>query len=99
MIKAYYHLIKGSNDNDNMALSCHVMSLGSQVHRDPGENERASSWWLAPEPHGSYVANIVSQLDPRCELYIAQIAAYKDEISIQSVVNVGRLLAVFENAA
>ena len=29
MIKAYYHLIKGSNDNDNMALSCHVMSLGS----------------------------------------------------------------------
>src|SRR5271170_2688466 len=31
MIKAYYHLIKGSNDNDNMALSCHVMSSSSLV--------------------------------------------------------------------
>src|SRR5271155_146087 len=27
MMKAYYHLIKGSNDNDNMALSCHVIEF------------------------------------------------------------------------
>ncbi|OIW30896.1 subtilisin-like protein [Coniochaeta ligniaria NRRL 30616] len=36
--------------------------------------ELEAPWWLAPDPHGSQMANIISQLDPHCEFYIAQIA-------------------------
>jgi hypothetical protein len=60
-------------------------------HRNPGPKERESPWWLATDPHGSYVANIVSQLDPLCELYIAQVAVYKNKFSLRSTIQVGAL--------
>ncbi|KAI0539754.1 subtilisin-like protein [Xylaria digitata] len=46
------------------------------------EFEQEASWWLATDSHGSQMANIISQLDPRCILYIAQVtddARYFDE--------------------
>ncbi|KAM3509125.1 hypothetical protein MY11210_006464 [Beauveria gryllotalpidicola] len=39
-----------------------------------GALELEAAWWLATDPHGSQMANIIAQLDPQCELYIAQIA-------------------------
>lgn len=50
--------------------------------------EQETSWWLATDPHGSQMANIISQLDPRCIFYIAQVtddAKYFDEGNVVKV--------------
>jgi hypothetical protein len=68
----------------------HTTVGASFVHEDStmDDKQRESPWWIAADPHGSQVANIIAQLDPRCDLYIAQISVYKNTISISSVVDV-----------
>jgi hypothetical protein len=50
--------------------------------------ELEAPWWLAPDPHGSQMANIISQLDPHCEFYIAQIAEDMRYIKESNVIKV-----------
>ncbi|KAI1136077.1 subtilisin-like protein [Hypoxylon sp. FL0543] len=47
--------------------------------------EHEAPWWLATDSHGSQMANIISQLDPHCVFYIAQItddARYIEENNV-----------------
>ncbi|KAI0837188.1 subtilisin-like protein [Hypoxylon sp. FL0890] len=49
------------------------------------EFEHEAPWWLATDCHGSQMANIISQLDPLCAFYIAQItddARYIEESNV-----------------
>ncbi|XDG09918.1 hypothetical protein ABKA04_009533 [Annulohypoxylon sp. FPYF3050] len=48
--------------------------------------ESEASWWLAVDPHGSQMANIISQLDPFCVFYFFQIANNMNYISTPTVV-------------
>ncbi|KAK3934319.1 hypothetical protein QBC46DRAFT_454278 [Diplogelasinospora grovesii] len=43
-------------------------------------------WWLATDPHGSQMANIISQLDPCCAFYFLQIADDMRYIKEENVV-------------
>lgn len=56
----------------------------SFVHKSNGSKE--SPWWLASDPHGSHIANLVSQLDPCCDLYIAKVAESKNQLQLDQVV-------------
>ncbi|KAI1768444.1 subtilisin-like protein [Hypoxylon sp. FL1150] len=65
------------------SLGSHVVHGRSFVWTSTAkEFEQETSWWLATDPHGSQMANIISQLDPCCIFYIAQVtddARYFDE--------------------
>ncbi|KAF4626456.1 hypothetical protein G7Y89_g11703 [Cudoniella acicularis] len=65
--------------------SGHRVTGRSFVHRNPGKYQRESPWWLATDPHGSHIANIISSLDPRCDFYIAQVGEKKNQISQEAV--------------
>jgi hypothetical protein len=58
----------------------------SFVHKKNGSKE--SPWWLASDPHGSHIANLISQLDPCCDLYIAKVTETKKQLQLDRVVQV-----------
>ncbi|KAJ6444913.1 hypothetical protein O9K51_03315 [Purpureocillium lavendulum] len=59
----------------------------SFVWRDNGKGHQSeASWWLAVDPHGSHMANIISQLDPLCTFYFFQIADNMNYIELPTVV-------------
>jgi hypothetical protein len=51
-------------------------------------HQSEASWWLAVDPHGSQMANIISQLDPSCVFYFFQIADDMNYIELPTVVKV-----------
>ncbi|TGJ82712.1 hypothetical protein E0Z10_g6061 [Xylaria hypoxylon] len=56
------------------------------------EFEQEASWWLATDSHGSQMANIISQLDPRCIFSIAQVtddARYFGKGSVVKLISEG----------
>lgn len=64
----------------------HIVHGASFVHSASGNVQRQSPWWLATDPHGSQVANVIAQLDPVCTLYIAKIADRKSIVSENTVI-------------
>ena len=58
----------------------------SFVHKKNGSKE--SPWWLASDPHGSHMANLVLQLDPCCDLYIGKVTETKKQLQLDQVVQV-----------
>ncbi|KAI1373538.1 subtilisin-like protein [Hypoxylon crocopeplum] len=68
------------------SIDSHVVHGRSFVWTNTAkEFEQEASWWLATDSHGSQMANIISQLDPRCVFYIAQItddARYIEESNV-----------------
>lgn len=56
----------------------------SFVTRDDME----SHWWLSSDAHGTQMAKIISSIDPFCQLYIAKVGDYKDDISVDRVAKV-----------
>lgn len=61
----------------------------SFVWRDNGKGHQSeASWWLAVDPHGSQMANIISQLDPFCMFYFIQIAENMNYIELPNVIKV-----------
>ncbi|UNI23916.1 hypothetical protein JDV02_009707 [Purpureocillium takamizusanense] len=59
----------------------------SFVWRDNGKGHQSeASWWLAVDPHGSQMANVISQLDPSCIFYFVQIADNMNYIELPTVV-------------
>jgi hypothetical protein len=72
-------------------LGHHVYQGQSFVWRDNGKgHESEASWWLAVDPHGSQMANIISQLDPTCLFYFFQIADNMNYIELPTVIKVRR---------
>ncbi|GAP83724.1 putative subtilisin like [Rosellinia necatrix] len=56
------------------SIDSHVVHGRSFVWTNTAkEFEQETSWWLATDSHGSQMANIISQLDPRCIFYMAQV--------------------------
>ncbi|KAI1817758.1 hypothetical protein GGS20DRAFT_531640 [Poronia punctata] len=56
----------------------------SFVLKNDGKSETV--WWLATDPHGSQMANIISQLDPNCELSFYQVAEDMNYITPDTVI-------------
>jgi hypothetical protein len=70
-------------------LQSHKRQGRSFVWRDNGKgHESEASWWLAVDPHGSQMANIISQLDPFCVFYFFQIADNMNYIELPTVIKV-----------
>jgi hypothetical protein len=70
-------------------LQSHERQGRSFVWRDNGNGHQSeASWWLAVDPHGSQMANIISQLDPSCVFYFFQIADNMNYIELPTVVKV-----------
>ncbi|KAL6402599.1 Peptidase S8/S53, subtilisin/kexin/sedolisin [Ilyonectria robusta] len=68
-------------------LQSHERHGRSFVWRDNGKGHQSeASWWLAVDPHGSHMANIISQLDPFCVFYFFQIADDMNYIELPTVV-------------
>ncbi|KFA46532.1 hypothetical protein S40293_09874 [Stachybotrys chartarum IBT 40293] len=68
-------------------LHSHERQGRSFVWRDNGKgHESEASWWLAVDPHGSQMANIISQLDPFCKFYFFQIADNMNYIELPTVI-------------
>ena len=65
-------------------LTCKHIRGASFVYN----NERESPWWLSQEPHGTQMANIIHELDPNCELFIAKVGESKMDIRGDSVIEV-----------
>ncbi len=72
----------------DMGINNHLFSgAGHKVvgrsfaYRGAGLDQRGYPWWLATDTHGSSVANIISRLDPYCDLFIAQVSEDKYSIS------------------
>ena len=38
-----------------------------------GEESRESPWWLASDPHGTQMASLIHNLDPKAKLFIAKV--------------------------
>lgn len=53
-----------------------------------------SPWWLSTDHHGSYMAGIVSHLDPTCDLFICKVAETKDRIGIGRVIQVSDFVSM-----
>jgi hypothetical protein len=52
-----------------------------------------SPWWLSRSAHGTHLAGIIRQLDPFCELYIARVIEYINEIDLDRVTAVSEHLS------
>jgi hypothetical protein len=64
----------------------HSVIGASFVHEHGGSKE--SPWWLASDLHGSHIANIISQIDPCCDFYIAKVTETKKYLDPYRVVQV-----------
>ena len=53
---------------------------------DSGGGE--SPWWFAQHPHGTWVAKIINDLDPHCELLVAKIGDAYSDMTIKRVIKV-----------
>lgn len=70
-------------------LTCRHVTGASFVYNQ----ERESPWWLSKEPHGTQMANIIHELDPHCELFIAKVGETKTDISSDSVLDVSQIFS------
>ncbi len=75
-------------NKDLFSGSGHRVVGRSFAYRGTGSDQRECPWWLATDSHGSAVANIISHLDPCCDLYIAQVSEDKQSISREAVCRV-----------
>jgi hypothetical protein len=55
-----------------------VAASQSFVEEDRINGTRESSWWLASDPHGTQMASIILDIDPRCQLYIAKVGTGRE---------------------
>ena len=77
--------VHGSSDKSNNSSERHLQSQEfltpdnlwaricdgkSFVH----ERDRVSPWYLASNPHGTQMVNLVCAIDPLCQLFVAKIA-------------------------
>lgn len=62
---------------------------GSESFVEDETKTRESSVWLASHPHGTQMASIVTDIDPRCLLYIAKVGTgSKDLVSPDNIAEV-----------
>ncbi len=61
----------------------------SFVHKEDENTE--SPWWLTSDVHGTYMAQLICQLDPFCQIYIAKVSDHKLSLEIERVIEVRRL--------
>jgi len=52
----------------------------------PAFGNKESQYWLATDPHGSHICNIISQIDPCCSFYIAKVAENKHDPKADRVI-------------
>lgn len=50
--------------------------------------DRECNWFLATDPHGTHMANFITQLDPFCELYVAKVGNSRTDITPDAVIQV-----------
>lgn len=77
--------VHGDSDKSNSSIERHLQSQEfltpdnlwaricdgkSFVH----EQDRVSPWYLASNPHGTQMANLICAIDPLCQLFVAKIA-------------------------
>lgn len=48
-----------------------------------------SRWWVSKDPHGTWTAKIITELDPFCELLVAKVGDAYNGITTESVRRVG----------
>ncbi|KAE9566636.1 hypothetical protein CGMCC3_g17204 [Colletotrichum fructicola] len=51
-----------------------VESTSIKLKAPMKEQDRVSPWYLASNPHGTQMANLVCAIDPLCQLFVAKIA-------------------------
>lgn len=79
--------VEGVTPRAGSALAC-ALQRGKHVSYVSGQ-EGERPWWLAEEPHGTWMANLITAIDPRCDLYIARVCTGKvDDIDFSSVTKV-----------
>lgn len=55
-----------------------VAASRSFVEVDQVNGTREASWWIPSDPHGTQMASIIVDIDPRCQLYIAKVGTGRE---------------------
>jgi hypothetical protein len=63
-----------------------------------GNPARLPPWQFSSDPHGTQMANIISAIDPHCDLYVAKVAEGRHGILPDNVAEVCNI-AVYLHAA
>jgi len=88
-VKTKVAILDSGVNGTRFPLQSHERQGRSFVWRDNGKGHQSeASWWLAVDPHGSQMANIISQIDPSCVFYFFQIADNMNYIELPTVVKV-----------
>lgn len=52
------------------------------------DDTRLPPWQFASDPHGTQIANVISAIDPHCEIYVAKVAEGRHGIKPDNVADV-----------
>lgn len=52
------------------------------------DTDRLPPWQFASDPHGTQIANVISAIDPHCEIYIAKVTEGRHGIKPDNVADV-----------
>jgi hypothetical protein len=66
-------------------ISGRIMGGESFVHKDGG---KISPWFIASDPHGTQMANLICAIDPLCELYIAKVGEGRFDMATGRMIQV-----------
>ncbi|KAL6355505.1 hypothetical protein LRP88_11099 [Fusarium phalaenopsidis] len=67
---------------DPNCIQCSQISGASFVPSDSGE----SPWWFSYHPHGTQMANVISELNPHCKLLVAKVGDSDMDMTVERLI-------------
>lgn len=69
---------------DPDSIQCSEISGASFVSSESGE----SPWWFSYHPHGTQMAKVITDLNPRCRLLVAKVGDSVMDMTVDRVIQV-----------